>query len=161
MQISINEFSTHASALIADRVQAGLSLLITRRNKELVVAITPWSGEEDLEPDSRQVPMRELSRDTFNVFAAVRETNEPMTITKHGRPVGEIVPVSAEAERRFAARVAAQSADFAASLGRADADLAAGRATLLDDEFIAGLPEHGESRPQARRAQKRLRAVAR
>lgn len=155
MQISINEFSTHASALISDRVQAGLSLLITRRHKELVVAITPWGGGEN-----REVPMRELSRDTFNVFAEVKATNEPVTITKRGQPVGEIVPVSAEDERRFAASVAAQSAEFAASLSRADADLASGRATLVDDDFIAELPEYGAStKPQ--RAQKRARAVAR
>jgi len=158
VQIAINEFSTHVSALIARRVQAGRSLLITRRNKELVVAVTPWSGDESRDAESREVPIRELSRDTFNVLAEVRETNQPMTITKRGRPVGEIVPVSADAERRFAAAVAAQSAEFAASLSRADADLAAGRATLLDDDFIAALPERGQSRSRTRKSS---RAAAR
>jgi prevent-host-death family protein len=150
IQIGINYFSAHANSVMRMVCSNDEPLLVTRRREELLVALLPWRGTRR----RREVPMRELSRNTFSVIADVRETSEPVTITKYGKPIGEIAPLSAEAERRYAAAVAAQSRELIASLVEADAGF--DRAKTLDNEFIDSLPETGQTAPRRPSAARRL-----
>jgi antitoxin (DNA-binding transcriptional repressor) of toxin-antitoxin stability system len=143
MLIGMNDLAEHTSEWLRQLRSADEGLLVTRRNKQLLVSITPARGARK----ALEFPVRQLSRATYSVIKEVIVKGEAATITSRGTPIAEINPVSPEEERRDAAAVAVQSKEFMDSLRRADEDLAAGRAVVLDDALIKTLPkERGRRR---------------
>ncbi|MEO7804853.1 MAG: type II toxin-antitoxin system prevent-host-death family antitoxin [Actinomycetota bacterium] len=80
------------------------------------------------------VNVRELSRQTSRVLDQV-EGGGVVLVTKNGRPVATVTPISAEALEDF---VLAQAPMFVEAMDEAERDLEAGNTTNLDaliDEF--------------------------
>src|SRR4051794_971596 len=152
MLIGINEFSANATKLMRTLASSD-GFVVTKHNRDILVAITPGGVRH-----ADEIPMRRLSRNTFDVVKEVRKSGKPATITKRGEPVAEISPVSATAARKHAAAVAASSQRILAGLKQADADFAAGRAIDLDDEFIESLPK-SRSRSTRQRTRKPKRST--
>ena len=71
------------------------------------------------------IGIRDLSRNASQVIDQVSTTGNPMIVTKHGRPVVAVIAVDPDALEDF---VLATAPEYAAAMGAADADLAAGRA---------------------------------
>jgi len=63
------------------------------------------------------VSVRELRNHTAKVMAAV-ESGESVVLTVHGRPVADIVPHAARAERRATAQLTADLAEISALADR-------------------------------------------
>ena len=93
------------------------------------------------------VSIRELARNASGVVDEVSRSGRPALVTKHGRVMAAVVPVSEEALEDF---VLANAPEFVTSMREADQDLARGRTrdafTVLDD--ILGGPR-AKSRPVA------------
>lgn len=154
MQIDMTELKVHTSALLRKASASGEGFLVTRRGRVPMVAIHPVNQIRHRD----QIPVRKLSRETSAVVRAISRRGRPATITNRGAAVAEISPLTAEDERRYVAAMAAQSAEFMASLRQADRDLADGRAILLDDELLATLPEN---RSRSRRSSRSGRSKSR
>ena len=76
------------------------------------------------------VSIRDLQRNAGGVVAAVTTSGRPAVVTKHGRPVAAVVPISEEELEDW---VLANASPFVADRRRADKELAAGKTTSLDD----------------------------
>src|SRR3954468_17951996 len=145
MLIGMNELAAHTSEVLRN-LSSSDGFLVTRRNTDVLAAITPAGGTRH----ATEVPVRRLSRETYAVIDEVRRSGEAATVTNRGAPVADIRPVGEDDARRFAAAVAAQSREFMDSLREADRDLAAGRAVTLDDELIESLRPASRSRSRSR-----------
>src|SRR4051794_9520138 len=143
MLIGMNELAAHTSEVLRN-LSSSDGFLVTRRNTDVLAAITPAGGTRH----ATEVPVRRLSRETYAVIDEVRKSGEAATVTNRGAPVADIRPVGEDDARRFAAAVAAQSREFMDSLREADRDLAAGRAVTLDDELIESLRPASRARAQ-------------
>lgn len=80
------------------------------------------SGEE--RTTAASVSVRELSRNTSRVLAAISASDAPALVTSHGRIVAAIVPVDAG---DLADYVLARASQFVDDLRLAEEDIAAGR----------------------------------
>lgn len=80
-----------------------------------------------------QVSIRELQRNAGGVLKDVASSGRPALVTSRGKPVAAVVPLNEEDLEDW---VLASAAKFVASRRRADADLAAGETTSLE-EFLA------------------------
>jgi antitoxin (DNA-binding transcriptional repressor) of toxin-antitoxin stability system len=139
MSIGMTELADHTSDVLRKLRSSRAGVLVTRRHKDVLVALLPPSAARH----ALEIPVRRLSRQTYSVINEVRKRGETATVTSRGKPVADIRPVDEEAARRFAATTAANSRAFMESLRGADKDLAAGRAVTLDDELIESLPKEG------------------
>lgn len=83
------------------------------------------------------VGIRELARQVSRVVGGVEESREPALITRHGRPVALLVPVSADLLEDF---VLASAPEFVEAMRDADRELAAGETRPLED-VLAGVDE--------------------
>lgn len=75
------------------------------------------------------VTIRELANNTSGVVAEVTNSGRPALVTKRGKPVAALVPISEEDLEDF---VLAISPKYVVGRERADADLAAGRTRSLN-----------------------------
>ena len=89
-----------------------------------------------------QVSIRELQRNAGGVLKDVASSGRPALITSHGKPVAAVVPLN---ETDLEDWVLATAAEFVASRRQADAELAAGETTSLD-EFLAEEPAGSKTR---------------
>ncbi len=67
------------------------------------------------------VSVRHLRNHTADVIAAI-ESGEPVVLTVHGRPVADILPRQARAERRPTERLLADLGDVSALAARLDVE---------------------------------------
>ncbi len=88
------------------------------------------------------VNMRELARSTSRVIGAVTRTKRPALVTKGGRPVAIVTALDAD---EFEDWILANAPEFVDAMREADADLAAGRTTSLE-EYLAGRGKRGRKR---------------
>ena len=79
------------------------------------------------------ISIRELQRNAGGVVADVAASGRPAVVTKHGRPVAAVVPISEEDLEDW---VLANAPQFAADRAAADDELAAGKTVSLDS-FVA------------------------
>jgi len=75
------------------------------------------------------ISIRELQRNAGGVVADVAASGRPAVVTKHGRPVAAVVPIS---EGDLEDWVLANAPQFAADRAAADDELAAGTTVSLD-----------------------------
>ncbi len=155
MLVGISDLHTRATSIIRGLGAPNAApVLVAKRHHELVAMITAPIPGVAASTSSRSVSMREFSRCTTRVLAAVRDAGIPTTLTNHGRPVAVIKPVSPADAMRHAAQMAAQSLTFVESLERSEDDLANGGAKTSEqfahqldggpsfdavEELIAGL----------------------
>lgn len=76
------------------------------------------------------VNVRQLARRTSHVIGEVARTGRPAVVTKSGRPVAVVSALDAA---EFEDWILANAPEFVRSTRRADAELTAGRAVLLED----------------------------
>lgn len=69
------------------------------------------------------VGLRELSRDTRDVIEKLETTKEPVVVTRHGKPIAALTPISEEDAASYALALAPE---FVASRERAARSIAAG-----------------------------------
>ena len=74
------------------------------------------------------VSIRDLQRNAGGVIAEVASSGRPAVVTKHGRPVAAVIPVSEEELEDW---VLANAPEFVAGRQAADEELAAGETTSL------------------------------
>lgn len=79
------------------------------------------------------ISIRELQRNAGGVVADVAASGRPAIVTKHGRPVAAVVPISEEDLEDW---VLANAPQFAADRAAADEELARGE-TISLDAFLA------------------------
>lgn len=79
------------------------------------------------------ISIRELQRNAGGVVADVAASGRPAVVTKHGRPVAAVVPISEEDLEDW---VLANAPQFAADRAAADDELAAGK-TVSINSFAA------------------------
>lgn len=80
------------------------------------------------------VTIRDLSRNTSEVIDGVRDSGRPALVTRNGRPVAALVPLSEEDLEDF---LLATLPEFVESMAEADADAAAGRTISFDALFAS------------------------
>lgn len=79
------------------------------------------------------VSIRDLQRNAGGVVAEVASSGRPALVTKHGRPVAAVIPISEDDLEDW---VLANAPEFVAGRRKADRELAAGETTSLED-FLA------------------------
>lgn len=86
------------------------------------------------------ISIRDLARRPSRVVDDVVETGRPAIITRHGKPVGAVVPIDEDQLEDF---VLANAPEYVASMDEADEDLVAGQTVSAEDLF-----EELEQRPE-------------
>lgn len=76
--------------------------------------------------------IRELSRNASGVVDEVAASGRPAIVTRHGAPVVAVVPID---EGELEDLVLARAAEYLADMGKADAELAAGRTRSAREVF--------------------------
>ena len=134
MLVGINELHAGATKIIRGLGRPDAApVLVIRHHRELVAAIYPLGPDSAQSDASREVSMREFSRETTQVLARVRADNASLTLTNRGQPVGVVRPVTAADAIRYSAEMAAQSRAFIERLEHAEVDLATDEAKTLEE----------------------------
>ncbi|MGH2634143.1 MAG: type II toxin-antitoxin system Phd/YefM family antitoxin [Tepidiformaceae bacterium] len=91
------------------------------------------------------VTIRELSRNTGGVVDAVQQTGRPAFVTRHGRLVAAVIPISEAAMEDY---ILSTAPEFVDAMREAEADLKAGKTRRLE----AVLEEMGEGQDASSRS---------